>query len=133
MTSLPLHAMTSQLPPRHFSNKDNGPILWRGQHGGATPMSRPSESAWHSNCSNPPARNRFCLSSPEGLIKDHGLKPVNSGEDVFTDDVNQALQFVSLDNAAKRAQRILHLYPGLQIVERHFVLNPNGAWEHVPQ
>ena len=94
-------------------------------------MSKPNEFGWHCNSSNPPARSRFCLSSPEGLIKDHGLKPVSAGEEIFTQDVNQALQFVSLDNAAKRAQRILHLYPGLQIIEHHFVLKADGNWEHV--
>lgn len=131
MTSLPLHAMTSQLPHRHFSNKDNAPTLWSGQHGGATLMSKPSESAWHCNSCSPPVRSRFCLSSPEGMLIDHGWKPVSSDEEIFTQDVNQALQFVSLDNAAMHAQRILHLYPGLQVSEHHFIWNSDGNWEHI--
>lgn len=131
MTSLPLHAMTSQLPHRPFSNKDSGPTLWNGQHGGATLTSKPSESGWHCNSFNPPARSRFCLSSPEGMLIDHGWKPVSSDEEIFTQDVNQALQFVSLDNAAMHAQRILHLYPGLQVSEHHFIWNSDGNWESV--
>ena len=129
MTSSHLPAMTSASQLLPCTIKGTSSSTKTAAISGATPPSRPIESAWHSDSSKGPTRTRYCLSSAEGLIKNHDSTLVDQNESVWTTQPSEALQFASLDAAALRAQRLLHLFPTLQVSEFHFSYTATGKWQ----
>jgi hypothetical protein len=63
------------------------------------------------------------------LIKNHDSRLVDQNESVWTTQPSEALQFASLDAAALRAQRLLHLFPTLQVSEYQFSYTATGKWQ----
>ena len=129
--------MTSSHPPATTSASQQLPSTTRATSSstktagisGAMPPSRQTASAWHSDCSKGPTRIRYCLSSAEGLIKNHDSRLVDQNESIWTTKPSEALQFASLDAAALRAQRLLHLFPMLQVSEFQFSYTAAGKWQ----